>query len=299
MQEVSKRVHAALDGVFAKINMAETQLEALDLVWRKYLGSDPRPYAFIVNVDMETGAHRIHAEVLNPPPPILSVIVGNVLHNLRSGLDHLAWELVIRAGGKPGRHTKFPICDTEGAWVSEVVRRRRDKDRKSPLDGIEPEGAIWRFIEAVQPFKGAIYAEAMSALRVLSNADKHRRLLISGLFPDPDDFAALLKWDPGAVLREQRILLGPDRPMKDGDEIAYLNFNPAKGYPELRVEGELAFDIAFSDRDWDSSRPALGELKRAIGQYAEYAGALYAEPPHFEDPAQLADLMGSAFTGGA
>ncbi len=295
MHEVSERVQAALGGVFAKINMADTQLKMLDRVWGEYLGLDPRPYNFVVHTEPETGAHTIYAELVAPPWPMLSVIVGDVLHNLRSGLDHLAWELVLRAGGKPGRHTKFPICDTEDRWLAEVVHKRRSNDRKSPLEGIEPEGAIWRFVEAVQPYKGAVYAEAMTALRVLSNADKHRQLLISGIFPDPDDFAALLKWDTGAVLREQRIFLGPNRPMKDGDKVAYLNFDPAKPYPNLRVEGELAFDVAFSDRDWDSSRPALRMLKAAVGQYAEYAGSLYAEPPYFEDPAKLADLMASEF----
>lgn len=288
---ISERVHAALGGVFAKIRMADSQLKMLDRVWGKYLRSEPRPYDFIIHIDPQSGDHTIHAKIVNPPPANLSVIVGDILHNLRSGLDHLAWELVIRAGAKPGHHTSFPICDTEDRWLEEVGRRRRSGDRPSPLTGIEPGSAIWKFIQAVQPYEGAVYAEAMTALRALSNADKHRQLLISGMFPDPDDFAALLHWSPEAVLREQKIFLGPDEPMKDRDKVAFLNFDPAKPDPQLRVEGELAFDIAFSDRRWDSSRPAIAELKAAINQYAEYAGALYVEPPQFEDPAQLADLM--------
>lgn len=288
---VSERVRSALGGVIAKIQMADAQLEMLDRAWGKYLGAEPRPYSFIIHIQPQTGDHTIYAEVVEPPPPMLSVIVGDVLHNLRSALDHLAWELVKRAGGKPGRHTSFPICDTEGWWLKEVVHRRRSDDRRSPLAGIPPDSAIWRFIQAVQPYKGAVYANSLTALRVLSNADKHRQLLISGLFPDPDDFAALLKWSPEAVLREHKIFLGPDKPLKDGNKVASLNFDPAKPDPDLRIEGELAFDIAFSDGGWDSSRPALAELKAAINQYVEYAGALYMEPPQFEDPAQLADLM--------
>ena len=299
MAETSERVHAALGGVFAKINRADAHLKLLDEEWRKYLGFEPRPYGFTIHMEPQSGNHTIYAEIVRSPPPTFSVIVGDILHNLRSALDHLAWELVKRAGGKPGRHTSFPICDTEDRWLKDVVLRRRSEDRRSPLSGIEPDSAIWRFIQAVQPYEGAAYADAMTALRVLSNADKHRQLLISGMFPDPDDFAALLKWSPDAVLREQKIFLGPDQPLKEGKEVAFLNFDPAKPNPELRIEGELAFDIAFSDRDWDSSRPAITELKAAINQYVEYAGALYAEPPHFEDPARLADLMrrpGGAFT---
>jgi hypothetical protein len=271
--------------------MADSQLKMLGDVWGKYLRSEPRPYDFSLHIDPKSGDHTIYAEIVEPPPPMLSVIVGDVLHNLRSSLDHLAWELVIRAGGKPGRQTYFPICDTHDRWLREVEWRRRSADRKSPLAGIEPGSAIWKFIQAVQPYEGAVYANAMTVLRVLSNADKHRQLLISGMFPDPDDFAAMLRWRPEAVLREQKIFLGPDQPMKDGDKVAFLNFDPSKLDPDLRVEGELAVDIAFSDSGWDSSRPALAELKAAINQYAEYAGALYVEPPQFEDPGQLADLM--------
>lgn len=289
--DFQERVQAALGGAFAKFRRADAHLEALDDVWGKYLRSEPRPYDFIVHIEPESGGHTIYAEIVRPPPADLSVIVGDVLHNLRSGLDHLAWELVKRAGGKPGRHTYFPICDTEARWLQEVEHRRRNRDRRSPLSGIEPDSAIWKFIQAVQPYKGAIYADAMTALRVLSNADKHRQLLISGMFPDPDDFATTLRWSPEAILREQKIFLSPDEPMKDGDKVAFLNFDPAKPDPQLRVEGNLALGIAFSDSHWDSTRPALSELKAALFQYGEYASALYAEPSRFEDPAQLADLM--------
>ncbi|HEY6731546.1 MAG TPA: hypothetical protein VI039_11025 [Solirubrobacterales bacterium] len=290
-----ERARAALGGVYAKINRAEAHLNALDQKWREYLRAKPRPYEFPIHVDPHSGDHTIYAEIVKPPPDTLSIIVGDVLHNLRSALDHMAWAFVERAGGKPGNHTAFPICDTEKQWLDQVVRRRRSRDRRSPLEGIEPDTPIWKFVKAIQPYEGAVYADAMTTLRQLSNADKHRRLLISGMFPDPDDFAAIIRSSPEAVLREQKIFLGPNEPMKDGDKVAYLNFDPAKPDPELRVEGDLAFGIAFSDGRWDSSRPAATELKAAINQYAEYAGALYAEPPFFEDPAQLAELMASQF----
>lgn len=289
-EEFTQRVHEALGGVLAKVNRADAHLEVLDHVWTEYIRADPCPYTFSVYEDPDTGDNDVHVEIVEQPPDVLSVIVGDVLHNLRSGLDHLAWELVKRAGGKPGRHTCFPICDTEDEWIKMVEHRRRSDDRRSPLDGIEPESPIWQFIQAVQPYKGAIYAEAMTDLRVLSNADKHRTLLVSGVYPDPDDFAAILHWNPEAVLRRQEIFL-TDKPLEDGDEVASLNFDPRKPDPNLYVEGELGFDIAFSDGKWDSGRAPIAELQAALGQYVEFAAALFVDPPHFEDPALLADLM--------
>jgi hypothetical protein len=285
-------LEGALAGVREKLHRAEHHLETLYVEWGKYLRAEPSPYGFPIHIDPQTGDHVIYAEIIEPPPLSLSVIVGDVIHNLRSALDHLAWELVKRAGGEPGRHTYFPLCDTEGQWRADVERRQRRDDRPSPLAGIDPDSAIWAFIQAVQPYKGAIYGKALTSLRVLSNADKHRTLLISGIYPDPDDFAAILKWNPDAVLRAHEILLKPNQPLKDGTPVAALNFDPRKPDPEMRVKGELAFDIAFSDRGWDSDRPHLTELKAALGQYVEYATPLWLDPPQLEDPAQLADLMG-------
>ncbi len=44
--------------------------------------------------------------------PYFSVVVGDVIHNLRSALDHLAWQLVILDGGQPNDSTQFPIYES-------------------------------------------------------------------------------------------------------------------------------------------------------------------------------------------
>lgn len=43
------------------------------------------------------------------PPIMLSVLVGEVVHQLRSALDHLAYALVQAAGNCPTRFTAFPV----------------------------------------------------------------------------------------------------------------------------------------------------------------------------------------------
>lgn len=41
-----------------------------------------------------------------------STVAGDAVHNIRSALDYLVWDLVANAGvAKPGRHTNFPIFD--------------------------------------------------------------------------------------------------------------------------------------------------------------------------------------------
>ena len=46
-------------------------------------------------------------------------IVGDILHNLRSALDHVAWLLVLLDGGqRPMRPTRSqPICDKSAVYL--------------------------------------------------------------------------------------------------------------------------------------------------------------------------------------
>jgi hypothetical protein len=48
-------------------------------------------------------------KVNHPPPLPLSVLLGVFLHNLRSSLDHIAWQLVLDNGGTPVKKTSFQI----------------------------------------------------------------------------------------------------------------------------------------------------------------------------------------------
>src|SRR5438270_2607938 len=43
------------------------------------------------------------------PPLKLAVVAGELAHDVRSALDHLAWDLVERNGNNPTRETSFPI----------------------------------------------------------------------------------------------------------------------------------------------------------------------------------------------
>jgi hypothetical protein len=47
------------------------------------------------------------------------VILGEIIHDLRSSLDHVVWQLVIANGSLPGYWNQFPIF-SEGSlagWV--------------------------------------------------------------------------------------------------------------------------------------------------------------------------------------
>jgi hypothetical protein len=68
---------------------------------------DSRPYE-LTERDAG-GVVTYELRLAESPPQRLSVIAGEVAHDLRSALDHLAWHLVEANGERPSRDTAFPV----------------------------------------------------------------------------------------------------------------------------------------------------------------------------------------------
>lgn len=97
-----------------------------------------------------------------------SIRVGEILHNLRSALDHLVWQLVLANGQEPSRQNAYPIVNDESEWS-------RNKHR---LKGVTPR--VETIVERLQPYTGGINlpfdVRAFGMLHTLCNIDKHRHL---------------------------------------------------------------------------------------------------------------------------
>lgn len=94
-------------------------------------------------------------------------MAGDVVQNLRSALDHLAYQLVLINGKKPTRDTAFPIHEDVAAY-------ERNKARK--VKGMRP-GAI-KAIDRIKPYGGG--DSFLWKLHELNNIDKHRTLFTVG-----------------------------------------------------------------------------------------------------------------------
>ena len=111
-------------------------------------------------------------------PPLrlhLGVIVGDFLHNLRCGLDHLVWQLVLLNGGEPRRSHQFPICDTEDEF------RRKAKQQLLGLTASQVDT-----VATFQPYRLGDQAKmhSLATLRDLSNIDKHQFVHPSAIVGD-------------------------------------------------------------------------------------------------------------------
>ena len=85
-----------LDSVWLKVIRAKEHLDALYAEILEFLRTDPQPYAIQPEHNREGSEYVFHFKVNREPPTEWSVAVGDVTYNLRSALDHLAWQLALK-----------------------------------------------------------------------------------------------------------------------------------------------------------------------------------------------------------
>jgi hypothetical protein len=107
-------------------------------------------------------------------PPILSILIGETIYNLRAALDYLVHELFLLDTGEVHNSTKFLIVDSKKEWHSHLPSptTTRKQLRKMWLHRLT--AAHRAALKALQPYHGCKWTQR---LRNLSNPDKHRRLL--------------------------------------------------------------------------------------------------------------------------
>lgn len=134
---------------------------------------EQKPYATFPDFDTNTREHVIRAKILIPIPETWSLDVGDILHNLRSALDHLAFELACSHKGSPltsieAKRSEFPIfgerAPTSKQWSDRI--------------GLCHPGAQ-AIIRNLQPYKSFDYRDhCLWIISALNNIDKHRTLHI-------------------------------------------------------------------------------------------------------------------------
>lgn len=85
---------ASLDGVWLKVRRANVHLRNLDRSmkrWRTASGG----YEIALSDDTASGLREWKVVRADSLPSSLSLLAGDVVHNLRSALDHLIYQLVI------------------------------------------------------------------------------------------------------------------------------------------------------------------------------------------------------------
>jgi hypothetical protein len=163
-----------------KVERAEQHIDEVKAAMAAYADSNPfRP----VKVRQPRGQRNVwlyRLEMTEEPDPMIPVIIGECLYNLRSALDHLAVAIAPR---NRKASAAFPVewsdpweKDAAGVFVHDEERRR---SFTSKIKGM-PEEAV-AMIKAAQPYRREdSVLETLSLISRLENADKHRQLIVLG-----------------------------------------------------------------------------------------------------------------------
>lgn len=229
-----------LDWPRLKLERAHEHTVALDAEIADFLAS--HPYVAIAEIDPDQGCHVFRLRVRAQPPPRLGLLVGDCLHNLRSTLDHLVWQLARTTTPTPSPLTEFPLFERAAAYPPGA---------KGRLQHVPP--AAHPLIEAMQPYHGGDFSR-LRTLHTLSNIDKHRTILLcAGVALQSLAFDEV--WQFASPIEE----LVTWRAADDGDVLVRLRYvGPAERQQEL--EPEFSFGVAFEQGGPGRGRPVLTTL---------------------------------------
>jgi hypothetical protein len=207
-----------LEGARRKVDRAREYVAEIEAEHRRYFKRHPKPLRIGFDYDPHTQGLWVVVDEIAEPSPILPLIVGDLVHNLRSAVDHLAWQIVQHGNNSTltpskANQVQFPICDTLDQFNSEFKRGR--------LLGMgQVEETI---IRRHQPYRRGTDARLhpLAQLRDLSNEDKHRNILI-------------VYWAP------QDLAMEPNRPLPPGCRVLALSPGPDLGKP-FKVKAKLGF----------------------------------------------------------
>jgi hypothetical protein len=200
--------------------------------------------------DPGTGRKSATVHVSRNIPIEWAIVIGEIMYDLRSALDHAITDLTIREQGQALSETEFPIFDDEPTY-SRLRSRGALKGQPAPGSGLfKIRGVNDRtraLIYQLQPFefqKALVAGKApmLSLLHQLNIVDKHRTIHILRYSTKETSWEVLRDITP-----IQPLGLGlPVGEIKHGAKVAeWLPTQEPKD--EVDMKFTLGFDVAFGE----------------------------------------------------
>ena len=224
-----------------KLDRAERHLKELKDELAKY--SEVRPYEARRNREIDAQVYIYTAHLREKPPPVLGLIVGDFIHNVRSSLDHIAVALSPRSRKNKA---SFPI-ETDFIWerdveTAEYVEKFADKRARwcSATKGIVQDPLA--IIEGLQPYDRwqDPGTHELRVIAALDNADKHRELAVvtlgllnaSTTISDPSGNSLFHQWTPGVL--------------EDGAVVAAFPFADMRAEMDVHIHGAVHVGVKMA-----------------------------------------------------
>jgi hypothetical protein len=297
-----------LEGITLKLARSEEHLGALHNSMERFLQS--QFYEPVAEANPERGVF-IRVENVQEPPPEWELLIGEFVYNVRSAVDHLAYELARLHLGDPlpvsiATSSEFPIFNNGRDFR---FGRRDKRGRRSRRPGV-PGSGLHKIRGVSQPARTAIErlqpyhrrknpgAGALWLLEELSNIDKHRQLHLT----TSQVVGSRYGIETTAHGFELRGIKAFPCVIEKGATVAHLDIRGLGPGEKMKVEAEIAADITF---DRASPSPVLRErsVRAVLFQIVAFVAGqvmptLFPLFPgievrvHHEDPLPRAEVRG-------
>ena len=213
----------------AKLGRANEHLKALNKALDDFYQSDF--YARGMKQDRKGGV-VLYVKSVKPVPPIVSILAGETVHQLRSVLDHLMW-LLAKPTRKQESDVAFPLVST----------RLRFRGTRQKMPGV-PRG-VRTVVESLQPYHSRKWPDTalLGVIQAISNRDKHRTLATTAV--SLESLNPNVRVVAGATIGGQQTFRGV---LKVGAKLHRFNMSYIGPDAEMYVKPELTLISSF--RPW-------------------------------------------------
>lgn len=253
-----------ISGIVAKLNRARqtiAELKAKTEAWER---------AAVSQIEIKKGflqsptIYSVRARSEETVPAEFAVVAGEIIHALRSSLDHLVCALAVEAGGEIKRSHQYPICKSAAEFQKAVQR--------GLLAGLT-DAAIAQ-IEGQQPYHSPQPEnQAAAIINELDNRDKHRLLIAvnaTAIIPDQ-----IHVHGEGANITG----ISPPDPISLGPDFQEVfNITLAEPCADFRLEFGLHSEVALADVGRLGMNPMVATIEQAFQAISE---AIAGYRPHF------------------
>jgi len=231
-----------IDSIHLKIERAKEHIGQLESAISDFRNS--HPYTLVPQEKPHIEHTALCVGEVHPVPCRISLIIGDVVHNLRSSLDHLAWQLVEAEGAIPTSKTHFPISESVQKYASAVAN--------GAIKGVSTHAS--KLIEASQRY--VTNDDTLWNIHQLDRIDKHR-LMITGA-------AALRQWGV-SVMGVDMFWSNTPFVLEPGYEVVNI---PTSTYGEYQKHFKLSVDVAFGQAEIVKGEPVL-ETLQSMAEFVE------------------------------
>lgn len=157
-----------MDSADLKIKRAEKHHADLEELLRKR-----KPFRYFVETNFKTGDRSTFAKRDDEVANHAAIIIGDLIHNLRSALDHTYWACTEKFAKSDGekRNIQFPIASSEKSLKESVMPGLPSRVSES----------FARALESIKPYREE-GNRALCLIHDLDVMDKHKLLIPTGNF---------------------------------------------------------------------------------------------------------------------